>query len=253
MTMHSTVRLMLAAALASVALAGGCASPKSECACCADDAVAEGLESNAEAGATMNNPPLQTATRMADPGVDRLTAFLVGDFSSAEQAKMDPDYRPITLHTRRIWSERTDGVWLYVEQAMATAADKPYRQRVYHLTGDGGMSVRSDVYTLPGDALSYAGAWREPAKLWGVTPERLTLRDGCSISLKVLPDGTFLGGTSGTGCGSDLRGASYATSEAHIFADRMVTWDRGFDAEAKQVWGAEKGGYIFVKAKPSVW
>lgn len=253
MTIRSTVRVFLAGALVSVAFAGGCAGQKAESAGDANDAVAEGLEAKAEAAALMESPPPQTAAAMADPGVDRLTALMVGDFSSAEQAKMDPDYRPITLHTRRIWAERTDGVWLYVEQALATAADKPYRQRVYHLTGDGGVSVRSDVYTLPGEALSFAGAWREPGKLWGVTPERLTPRDGCSITLRVLPDGTFQGGTSGTGCGSDLRGASYATSEAHIFGDRMVTWDRGFDAQAKQVWGAEKGGYIFVKARPAVW
>jgi hypothetical protein len=25
----------------------------------------------------------------------------------------------------------------------------------------------------------------------------------------------------------------------------MITWDRGFDAEGKQVWGATAGGYIF--------
>jgi hypothetical protein len=30
-------------------------------------------------------------------------------------------------------------------------------------------------------------------------------------------------------------------------ADRMVSWDRGWDATGAQVWGATKGGYIFVK------
>jgi len=30
----------------------------------------------------------------------------------------------------QIWEERTDGYWLYVEQAIAGYQDKPYRQRI---------------------------------------------------------------------------------------------------------------------------
>jgi hypothetical protein len=29
----------------------------------------------------------------------------------------------------------------------------------------------------------------------------------------------------------------------------MLSWDRGYNADGKQVWGAEKGGYRFVKKK----
>jgi hypothetical protein len=25
----------------------------------------------------------------------------------------------------------------------------------------------------------------------------------------------------------------------------MISWDRGFDADGNQVWGAEGGGYVF--------
>jgi CpeT protein len=32
-----------------------------------------------------------------------------------------------------------------------------------------------------------------------------------------------------------------------IFADRLASWDRGWNKEDKQVWGAEKGGYVFIK------
>jgi len=27
----------------------------------------------------------------------------------------------------------------------------------------------------------------------------------------------------------------------------LISWDQGFDANDKQVWGATKGGYIFIK------
>jgi hypothetical protein len=29
----------------------------------------------------------------------------------------------------------------------------------------------------------------------------------------------------------------------------MLSWDRGYNKDDKQVWGAEKGGYRFVKKK----
>jgi len=56
---------------------------------------------------------------------------------------------------------------------------------------------------------------------------------------------TYEGSTEGNNCESDLRGAKYATSEVKISKDGIISWDRGYDAEGKQVWGAEKGGYIF--------
>ncbi len=41
----------------------------------------------------------------------------------------------------------------------------------------------------------------------------------------------------------------YTTSEVVLSSDRMVSWDRGWDAEGKQAWGAEKGGYVFIKRR----
>ena len=49
---------------------------------------------------------------------------------------------------------------------------------------------------------------------------------------------------------SDLQGAAYAVSEAIISPQGLLTWDRGFDAAGKQVWGATKGGYDFVRQTP---
>jgi CpeT protein len=193
-----------------------------------------------------------TAEQRATSERERMVAMMVGSFSSAEQAKVDPEnYRDIRLHMARIWPERTDGAWLYVEQAAATALDKPYRQRVYRVhaepaaVGGGEVVVVSEVFVLPGDAVRFAGAWREPAKLAGVTPEQLTLKDGCAMLMQARPDGTFVGGTQGTLCASELRGAKYATSEATITPTGLRTWDRGFDADGKQVWGATAGGYEF--------
>jgi hypothetical protein len=46
---------------------------------------------------------------------------------------------------------------------------------------------------------------------------------------------------------STLRGAGSATSKVVIHPDRIVSWDRGLDAEGNHVRGAETGGYALLR------
>jgi hypothetical protein len=172
--------------------------------------------------------------------------WMTGSFSSRAQAMRDTNYFDIRLEMKPIWLHRSDGYWLYVEQAVATHLDKPYRQRVYHLTEQADGSVRSDIYTIP-DPLRFAGAWREQDPLGGLTPDSLSIKEGCEVILKRVSDDTFRGGTVGQACPSTLKGASYATSDVRLTENRLVSWDRGFGSDGKPVWGAQKGGYVFEK------
>lgn len=208
-------------------------------------ALASGLAlttAQAPAGAPASRPVI-------DEGVRKLATQLTGSFASTAQSKDDPDYFDIRLHMARIWNDRTDGIWLYVEQAVAERPEAPYRQRVYRVYRRDDGKLVSAVYTLPGTPVQlhkkYAGAWKDVTKLKDLTPEQLTLRAGCEMLMEELPNGNFRGGTEGKNCASDLRNASYATSEADVSPQLLKTWDRGFNAEDKQVWGAEKGPYHF--------
>jgi hypothetical protein len=187
----------------------------------------------------------------ADPAAEltRVADFLTGSFSSGEQAKADPAFFDVRLRSARIWADRPGEHWLYVEQAMATALDKPYRQRVYQLVWKDGAAV-SVISTLPGDPLKFAGAWEKPERFAALKPADLTERKGCAIRLTREADGRYTGTTDGCNCGSDLKGAKYATTEVTLTADTLTSWDRGFDAADKQVWGAVKGPYIF-KRQPA--
>lgn len=179
------------------------------------------------------------ADRLAE--VSRL---LSGSYSSAQQARSDAEYVDVHLHMVPIWAERPGEHWLYVEQALASALDTPYRQRVYHLVESEG-GVVSEVYTLPDDPLKYAGAWRQPERFSALTPADLKLRAGCAIQLYPQDDGSYVGSTTGQSCASDLRGAAYATSEVRLDAHTLESWDRGYAADGKQAWGAVKGAYRF--------
>ena len=78
-------------------------------------------------------------------------------------------------------------------------------------------------------------------------PDSFEIRDGCSILLRDRPGGVFSGSTIGRDCPSDLRGASYATSEVITSPGRLESWDHGFDSAGRQVCGATKGDYVFIK------
>jgi hypothetical protein len=181
-----------------------------------------------------------------DMDVLMLAQCLIGSFSSAEQAAGNPEYRDITLETVRIWPLNDDGVWLYVEQAAADSKDKPYRQRVYHLTRRNELVFSSEIYLLPDEA-AMAGAWRDPARFDALTPENLSVKEGCAVELERVNEWTFAGSTREQECPSELEGASYATSEVTITPSWLESWDRGFDEEGNQVWGATGGPYRFVK------
>jgi hypothetical protein len=176
----------------------------------------------------------------------RLAEIMNGSFSSQEQSKADSSYFHISLKMTPVWKKEKDGYWLYVEQAMATALDKPYRQRVYHLYLQDDTTLVSKVFELqnPKDVIN---GWQDKSKLDGIIKDNLVDRQGCSIYLHKTKEGYFKGSTPGKECLSTLRGATYATSEVIIQKDRMISWDRGWDIADKQVWGAVKGGYIFVR------
>ncbi len=182
-----------------------------------------------------------------------LLAYMTGSFSSEAQSKADSNFYDIRLHMVEIQMGNEPGNWLYVEQALGSAQDKPYRQRVYQVVEISLGIYESRVYEFE-NPLQYAGGWNDTSKLSSLTFDKLILRDGCAITLKYESElvgdsivNRFVGSTGATSCPSSLRGASYATSEVIITANQLLSWDRGWDANGKQVWGAETGGYIFVK------
>lgn len=202
-----------------------------------------------------------------DGTMDEVIALMTGTFTSDAQAKASADFHPIVLHMTEIWTRfsanpagQRDGAargerWLYVEQAVTTATERPYRQRVYRLTplvwtdvnGATQVGVRSEVWELPGDPLRYAGAWRSVDPLADIGPESLSLKDGCEVVLFRGVDGAWRGSTVGDGCASSRQGAAYTTSMVEINAQGLKTLDRGFDAKGAQAWGSEHGAYEFVR------
>lgn len=184
--------------------------------------------------------------KIEDPR-ERAMFLMEGSYDSFDQYKNDTaNYLFISLHMYSIWHDRNDGPWLYVEQAVASYPDKPYRQRIYRLRKLGTDSLVSEIYTLK-DPQRAVLCWKHLNPLQHLTPDSIDLKKGCEVYLKIKGDGTFSGKTRQQTCPSELRGALFATSEVNITEGRLISWDRGFDSVGVQAWGATKGGYKFKK------
>jgi CpeT protein len=181
--------------------------------------------------------------------VDTFEAYLVGRFDSTAQAKKDPSFFEIQVETCRVEVPALGARVLYIEQAQLAALDQPYRQRLYVLEAgeDPATQVVSRVFEFK-TASKYIGlCGKEPAPV--ISAAQTEEKAGCAV--RMAWDGAqFVGGTVGKGCPSALSGATYATSEVTLRADGFTSWDRGYDAADKQVWGAVKAATCSIEKTP---
>lgn len=175
--------------------------------------------------------------------LNELVNIMQGQYSSEAQSKRDTSYFNISLRMIPIWKSK--GHYLYVEQAMFTKQEKPYRVRIYKISQRGDEFV-SEIYTLKNEK-EWIGKWKTPEAFEALSSQEIELKEGCEVVLKRISKNRFSGQTGAKTCASELRGASYATSKVTVTENEILSWDQGFDKNDQQVWGAEKGGYEFVK------
>ena len=176
--------------------------------------------------------------------VTELLELMQGSFNSRNQSLTDSNYYDITLHMYPIWGSNNN--FIYVEQSVSSMQEKPYRQRIYEIKRNSDSTFTSVIYKLPNDSL-FVGAWRDTSLFRDLKISELTRLDGCEVILKNVGEKHYLGSTDEKSCPSVLYGASYATSEVEILNDKIISWDRGFDIDDNQIWGATNGGYVFNK------
>jgi len=195
--------------------------------------------------ATVFSCKQKETTPKIDSELKELLGIMQGSFNSEIQSQVDSTYFNISLHMYPIW-ENNAGHFLYVEQALNSKQNKPYRQRIYEVKRVNDSTFSSAIYKLNVDSL-WVGKWKTPKDFDSISINDIKLKAGCEVVLKREEPNYFVGKTGDKTCESTLYGASFATSEVEIFEDKIISWDRGFNAEGEHIWGAEKGGYIFNK------
>lgn len=179
----------------------------------------------------------------------QFAAASAGSFSNVSQATGNAAYDTVEAEVVRIWPDRTDGIWMYQEQAILAVNDaplangktRPYFQRIFRLLGTGGKTVVRENYELP-NRKTYIGAYQNPTLFGELDPKSLIL-GGCGNQIVRVAKGYWR--TTMEPCANTYKGATHMTSLSVYTPDTMVNWDRGFDASGAVVWGPPDGGYIF--------
>jgi hypothetical protein len=178
---------------------------------------------------------------------DLLKEYMSGSFSSEQQSKNDSDYFDIRLRMEPIWESTPNEFFLYVEQAMSSALEKPYRQRIYRVVREPDERFVSYIYSVNAPQ-RFVGKLGTDEVFSAITRDSLKLLDGCEVHLTFIPKmSQFEGSTGDHSCPSTRSGATYTTSRVVIGPKGMNSWDQGWNDAGVQVWGATKGGYEFLK------
>lgn len=178
---------------------------------------------------------------------EAVATLLEGQMDTSAQANENSQAPSVRMTTCRIQvtdaSANPASIFLYQEQAMTSNLSKPYRQRFLQISPNPStQSVRSLSFR-PTTATTFAGWCNKP-----LAERTLKLSDlgtsVCSVFLK--PAGrNYIGSTPMNGCPAKYRGAVRITNRIELTPTGMNTWDRGFDANGKQVWGAKTEAYQY--------
>ena len=181
--------------------------------------------------------------------VDAVAARLEGVMDTATQASANPKVSNVRMTTCRVTlteqekASQTPTIVLYQEQALANALTQPYRQRFLQLSASPvSQSVRSRSFK-PANPTTWVNVCNQPATARIVKPVDIGTVV-CNVFLRRAGD-DYVGNTPADGCPANVRGAVRIKNHIVLRSIGMDTWDRGFDASGKQVWGAKAESYQF--------
>jgi hypothetical protein len=200
----------------------------------------------ATAKSSLSNPTNDYPSRTGNWQAGEIAARLEGIMDTSAQAAANPKVSNVRMTTCRVQvldAQTEDSVFLYQEQALAQKLAQPYRQRFLQISQSSlSQSVRSLSFK-PANPTAWVNFCNAP-------PEKRTIKvtdlgnPVCSVFLKQSGD-DFIGFTPVNGCPANVRGAVRITNRIVLHKTGMETWDRGYDANGKQVWGAKTESYQF--------
>lgn len=178
--------------------------------------------------------------------LEPLLSWFSGEFSSQEQATFDARFTSAELRLVEIWPGEGPFRWVYAEQFLTERAQRPFRQRIYRFSSLPDGRILMAELTMP-RATDFAGAWRRPELLDSLTPQQLSLREGCEIWLTRQPGGEYKGQTRVGHCATDFGGATTLVQYLWIGPDSVRLLDRAYDNGAHQRWGSPGEGYVYLR------
>jgi CpeT/CpcT family (DUF1001) len=176
---------------------------------------------------------------------EQVVQHLEGILSTAQRAAANPKVANVTMTTCRVQvaNPPAGSIYLYQEQAIHDKLTHPYRQRILEISSSpASQTIRSRSYKLADQAKWINFCDRADRQ---IQPQDFPTVV-CAVFLKPTAEG-FSGTTEATGCPANVRGAVMIRNRIRLHPNGMDTWDRGYDAQGKQVWGAGDAPYQFLR------
>ncbi|MEC4803358.1 MAG: chromophore lyase CpcT/CpeT [Jaaginema sp. PMC 1079.18] len=187
------------------------------------------------------------AIALPPASVTEVAQYLIGEMDTSTQAEQVAEMPSVRMTTCEVTVKGMNGLFLYQEQALTRNLSQPYRQRFLRLSlANNGETVESRSYK-PQMLETWIGLCEKPQGDRVVEGDRLTDAD-CSVYL-VPWHNLYIGHTQAGGCPANVRGAVTITNTVLLHHRGMDTWDRGFDTQGEQVWGAESHPYQYRRAR----
>lgn len=204
--------------------------------------------------------PLTTFSQNFVDGYDLYTysSWISGYFNSTMQSVEDGYFDNVYVYTTHFRSDEY-GEWFYTEQG--ELRDKiPYRQRVYILSSSSDTSFINRVYKIKDIRIisdenknGFFAGHNLIEKLVKLNYSDLEEMCGCSTQIRKqyisTGDWYYYGSTNEKDCKGTFRGATYTTSQFKVYSNGVVSWERGWNDDGKQIWGSTKGPYYYIKEK----
>ncbi len=176
-----------------------------------------------------------------------VATLLEGIMDTSAQAIANPKAANVRMMTCRVRvadaSIKSQTIFLYQEQALAQDLNKPYRQRFLKISAHLPNQSIESLSFKPNHSNEWNGFCDKPDSERIVTFKDLG-SPICSVFLKRSGQG-YVGSTPVDGCPTNVRGAVRITNQIELNPSGMKTWDRGFNAQGEQVWGAKSESYQY--------
>jgi CpeT/CpcT family (DUF1001) len=183
--------------------------------------------------------------------VEDVASRLEGIMDTSAQARANPKVANVRMTACRIGINENNSpslnksIFLYQEQAFSPELEKPYRQSFLEISSvNNGRTVRSLSYK-PVNPQAAINLCNKPAS------ERMVKLNDigkpfCTVFLTRSQE-NYIGITPSQGCPANVPEAVKITNTIVLGNTSMKTWERGYDANGKQVSGVDSNGYEFRK------
>lgn len=167
------------------------------------------------------------------------TKSISGVFWTKEQHSRDSTFDNVIVRTNLIRKDSDGTHWMYTEQGEFENYT-PYRKRVYQLKLIEDVIWQRIYYIKDEENFSYLN-------YKSITEGDIIPKEGCDIWIRYNGRGIYNGSTDGNNCVATFRGSTHVTTDFWVKRREVGSWERGWNDNGEQVWGSERGYYIYKK------